>query len=133
MQSLETELTSHEAALMGVVSRGKELVTAGHTASETITKKGVELEEAWSSLSTAADSRAQLLNDSLALQQVIFYTCIHKLIETYYPLYIFFSSDSLAVSVFFVDFLTLFCTCSCCSTILELMKLSHGSTIVFQW
>lgn len=70
LQSLETELSSHEAVLMSVVSRGHELVTAGHTASETITKKGEELQEAWSSLSKAVAKRTQLLNDSLALQQV---------------------------------------------------------------
>ena len=75
MQSLETELTSHEAVLMGVVNRGRELVTAGHTASETINKKGEELLETWSSLSEAAAKRTQLLNDSQAAQQVRWCLC----------------------------------------------------------
>ena len=55
---------------MGVVRRGRELVTAGHTASDTIDKKGAELMEAWSELSQAVTTRSQLLSDSLAVQQV---------------------------------------------------------------
>ena len=70
LQALEAELASHEAVLMGVVKRGHELVTAGHTASDTIDKKGAELMEAWSELSQAVTTRSQLLSDSLAVQQV---------------------------------------------------------------
>lgn len=80
-QSLETELASHKVVLMGVVNRGHELVTAGHTSSETITKKGKELLEAWSNLSKAVDTRTKTLNDSLAAQQVCMCVCVSVILH----------------------------------------------------
>lgn len=64
------ELTSHEATIEGVSSRGQELVTGGHFASDNIQTKRAELLGVWSSLTETTSHRSKMLNDSLDVQQV---------------------------------------------------------------
>ncbi len=67
---LEAELTSHEPVIEGVSATAQDLITSSHYASGKIRERREELMDAWSSLTTLAEQRSQMLSDSLEVQQV---------------------------------------------------------------
>ena len=67
---LEAELASHEARIDGVTKMAMELVSGGHFASVRINESNQELLFAWTKVKELANQRSQMLNDSLAVQQV---------------------------------------------------------------
>ena len=68
---LEAELASHEARIDGVTKMAQELVSSGHFASVRIGESNQELLFAWTKVKELANQRSQMLNDSLAVQQVL--------------------------------------------------------------